>query len=136
MRSTLEIDKGMYDPLRRFAFTNITEQPFEVRWDGKSLGIVEPGQTIELPHHLAVKSTVELVDKIIIAETKADEELHSSTPYYRSPKASRLGVPMARKPYEDKILKEIEVDPNTPEFKILASQKFCLPLPGLWPGIV
>ena len=122
MRSKLEIEKGIYDPTRRFAFTNIHNEPFDVQWDGKNLGTVQPGQTIELPHHLAVKCTCELVDRIMIEETKADEALHTSTAYYRSPKASRLGVPMARKPYEDKILKEIEIDPTTPQFKILASQ--------------
>lgn len=122
MSSYLTVKEGIYDPTRRFAFTNIDTADYTLTWDGKPLVTVKPGESVELPHHLAVMATGELVDRIMMAETKADEEAHATTPYYRSPKGIAMGVPAARKPFEDKVLKEIPVDQASSQFKILQSQ--------------
>ena len=50
---------GIYNPLLRAAFTNITEEEFVSAWGGEPIK-VPAGRTVELPHHLAVKLTKEL----------------------------------------------------------------------------
>lgn len=122
MSSYLTVKEGIYDPTRRFAFTNISDSDYKLRWDSKDLVTVKPGESVELPHHLAVMATGELVDRIMMAETKADEDAHAGTPYYRSPKGIAMSVPEARKPFEDKVLRELPVDQASSQFKIMQSK--------------
>lgn len=120
MASFLDVKNGLYDPSKRFAFTNITAEVFESAWDGQKI-IVNPSQTIELTHHLAVKLTGELVDKIMIGNAKLDELQHKE-PYFRSPQGTSLGVPAARKVWEDQILRELQVDEESPEIQIMRAK--------------
>lgn len=114
MSSDLWLREGVYNPLRRFSFTNISDEDFYIVW-GKARVKVAPKETVELPHHLAVKSTTELVDKIMIGEQYAKlEKIRETRPdYLYPPGAGMLGVPAARKPYEDKILKELPMKDDT-----------------------
>ena len=118
-KSFLEVN-GVYDPSRRFAFTNITEEPFTSHWDSRPI-TVPKGATVELPHHLAVKMTTELVDKIMMDEAKLDE-VQKNEPFYRSPKGMSVGVPAARKPWEDKILRELALDEESPAVQVMRTQ--------------
>lgn len=116
MSSFLTPKEGLYDPLKRFAFTNITAEPFTFSWD-KIPMTVKPSETVELPHHLAVHATGQLVDKIMIEGIKVEEDAmkkEKNDPYFRHPKASSLGVPAARKVYEDKIIRQLAVDEESP----------------------
>ncbi len=126
MSSFLTVKEGIYNPTLRFAFTNIDTESYELKWDGKVLVTIKPGESVELPHHLAVMATGELVDRIMIRETKEDELAHMNVIQnglpYRSPKGIAMGVPAARKPFEDKILKELPIDKASSQFKILQSQ--------------
>lgn len=114
--------EGIFNPLLRFAFTNITEELFVSAWDGQPIK-VPAGTTIELPHHLAVKMTKELVDKIMIGNAKLNEvEFYKNNPNtiantYRS--ASSLGVPAARKVWEDQICRQMEVDEESPQVQVM-----------------
>ncbi len=122
---------GLYNPSARYAFTNITDEDFTSFWDKIPI-TVKPHETIELSittpipgvngQALAVKMTGELVDFIMINEAKADELAHKDIPYYRSPKGSSLGIPGARKPYEDQILKELAVDEESPAIQSMRKQ--------------
>lgn len=117
---------GIFDPSLRFAFTNITEEPFEVVWNGNVVTTIKAGQSVELPHYLAVKCTKELVDKIMIANAKLNEvEFYRNNPNampntYRAP--SSLGVPSARKVWEDKICRLMETDEESPQVQLIRSQ--------------
>lgn len=112
---------GIYNPLLRFAFTNITEEEFVSAWNSEPIKIAA-GKTVEVPHHLAVKFTKELVDKIMIANAKLNEvEFYKNNPSfqinaYRAP--SSLGVPGARKVWEEKICTLIDTDPNSAEAQL------------------
>lgn len=108
--------EGLFNPFLKFAWTNITEELFESRWDNSPIR-VPAGATVELPHHLAVKFTKELVDKIMIGNAKLDE-LTKNQPFYRSPIGSSLGVPAARKVWEDQICRPIEVDEESPQMQV------------------
>lgn len=116
---------GIYNPVLRFAFTNITEEEFTSAWDGSPIK-VPAGATIELSHHLAVKLTKELVDKIMIGNAKLNElEHYSKNPntqpnMYRAP--SSLGVPAARKIWEDQICRQLEVDEESPQIQVMRAQ--------------
>ncbi len=116
MKSFLDVESGIYDPRKRFAFTNITEEPLVSAYDGQSITI-QPHQTVELKHHLAIKLTGELVDKIMIGNVKMDE-VQKNQPYYRSPQGSSLGVPSARKVWEDQILVELSAEDNSAQSEI------------------
>ena len=124
MSSLLEKGAGVFDPTRRFAFTNITDEDFVSAWGGQQI-VIKPGHTVELPHHLANKFLDEMVDKIMIGDVAAEEHrvkgdgTDFSKAYYRSPKGNQLGVPAARKVWEDKICQELEVDQNSTEMQLL-----------------
>ncbi len=130
MRSFLNKDTGIYEPGKRFAFTNITSEPFTSKWNGMPI-VVNAGETIELSdltpipgsgmgECLAVKMTGELVDNLFFGKAKADENSKGKD-YYRSPIGSSMAVPGARKPYEDQILQELPTDEA--KTKVLAQQK-------------
>lgn len=121
--------EGLFNPSLRFAFTNITSEVFTSRWDGIPI-VVEPGVTIEISnttpipgagHAIAVKMTREMVDNIMIGDAKLDEA-QKNQPYYRSPRGSSLGVPAARKPFEDQILRELAPEEESPAIQIMRKQ--------------
>lgn len=125
MSGLLGKNEGMFNPSLRFAFTNITDEDFVSAWGGSPI-TVKPHQTIELPHHLANKLTDELVDKIMIGNAKLDEvtyykahpDMQPNT--YRA--ASSLGVPAARKVWEDQIVRLLELDEESPEIQVMRAQ--------------
>lgn len=120
MSSNLWVKNGVYDPTRRFAFTNITSEEFTFKW-GDSPIKVKAGETLELPHHLAVLATTRLVDNIMNKEINEEEvkmRAETRNPHYRSPRGLSPGIPAAREPYETKILRELKPD----ETKISESQ--------------
>lgn len=116
---------SIFNPNRRFAWTNITDEDFTAQWDGQVIMTIKPNQTVELPHHLANKFTDELVDRIIIGDIKKEEDkMAKNNPNViaRSKRGMSLGVPETRKVYEDKIVKEIEVDLNDPQVALMRAQ--------------
>ena len=125
MSSLIGKNDGVFNPARRFAFTNILEEDFVSYWGGSPI-VIKPGQTVELPHHLADKLTDEMVNKIMITGIKTNEvEYYMNNPNaavntYRAP--SSLGVPQVRKQWEDKIVRELKVDEESPEIQILRAQ--------------
>ena len=121
MSSNLWVKQGIYDPTKRFAFTNITKEVFTFTW-GKTPITVKPDETVELPHHLAVLATTQLVDIIMQKDIKEEEDrmkIETKNAYYRSPRASSLAVPAVREVWESKIVKELK--PN--ESKLSESQR-------------
>lgn len=122
-KETLMNPEGLYNPLLKFAFTNITETPFDIIWDGKIVTTLKAGETVELNHYLAVACTKRLVDLIMIGNANLTElEYYKNNPntqpnMYRSP--SSLGVPAARKVWEDQICRLMEVDEESPQVQIM-----------------
>lgn len=122
-KETLLNPEGLYNPLLKFAFTNITEAPFDIIWDGKIVTTLKSGETVELNHYLAVASTKRLVDLIMIGNAKLNElEYYKNNPntqpnLYRA--TSSLGVPAARKVWEDQICRVMEVDEESPQVQIM-----------------
>lgn len=80
--------EGMYNPTLRFAFTNVQDNEFVSYWGGKQYRI-KPHQSVKLPHHLAVKFTKEIVDRILQEKGKA----------------ATMGHPLVREPIENEVLK-------------------------------
>lgn len=123
--SYLTVKEGMYDPLRRFAVKNITDHDFTFTWNKKPITI-KKGTAVELPHHLAVLATTRMVDEIMIAEAREDEMNNpkNSNPMWHSPKGLSMGIPDARKKYEDEIISELPpIDENNPQYTIITSAK-------------
>lgn len=119
--------EGLYNPSLRFAFTNITDEDFVSYWGGQPITI-KAGRSVELQHHLAVKLTKELVDKIMQGEAKLDEiKYYQNNPNtapnaYRSNKGGLLGIPAARKVWEDKICRLMQLDEESPEVQIMRAE--------------
>lgn len=111
-------DGGLYDPTKRFAFTNISNEDFYIVWNKQRVKVA-PKETVELPEYLALKSTHELVDKVMLGEQydKLLKIRETKPDYIAPPGAGMLGVPAARKPYEDRILKELSPK-NTTESQL------------------
>lgn len=107
-------ERGVFDPLKRYAFTNIDGEDYVFQWSGIETTVV-PGETIELPEYLALHATRGLVDKIMQGIARKDTlEKQKINPMYLAPQgAGNTGIPMARKPYEDKILKEIPMNKSS-----------------------
>lgn len=122
LQDLLYIRQGIYNPTLRFAFTNITEEEFVSAWNGEPIKI-PAGHTVELPHHLAAKLTKELVDKIMIGNAKLNEiEFYKNNPNsmpntYRAPNS--LGVPAARKVWEDQICRLLAPDEESPQTQLM-----------------
>lgn len=124
MSSNLWLKNGVYDPRKRFAFTNITEEPFTFSWDGKPV-TVPAGVTVELPHHLAVLATTNLVDKImqgIATDDETAQRKKTGNMYYRSPKGAMAGVPAAREVWEKKVIVELEPNMESPQIALIKAQ--------------
>ncbi len=125
MSSLVGKNDGLFNPALRFAFTNITTEDFASAWNGSPI-IIKAGQTVELPHHLADKLTDELVNKIMIGKAKLDEVTYykknpnAAANTYRAP--SSLGVPAARKVWEDQIVRQLQVDEESPEIQVIRAQ--------------
>lgn len=119
--------EGLYNPSLRFAFTNITDEDLVSYWGGQPI-TVKAGKSVELTHHLAVKLTKELVDRIMQGEAKLDEiNYYKNNPNtapnaYRSPKGGMMGVPAQRKIWEDKICRLMEVDEESPEIQVMKAE--------------
>jgi len=114
----------MYDPTKRFEFTNISDTDFEFKWNGTPI-VVKPGKKVILKHHLAVLAATKLCDQLMMADiNKRTEEERAKNPMYIAPnRAGSLGVPAARKPYEDKILRELpKLDDNDAQLGIIRSE--------------
>lgn len=134
MPSYLSKREGTYDPGKRYAFTNISEEPIQLKWNSRIVATVQPHQTIEISdatpypgsgmgQALGYTATKHLVDKIILQEGTIDAErlgmkLDKS---YVSPVGTRAGIPEARKPYEQLILQELPA--NQELSQVLEQQK-------------
>lgn len=120
MSSFLQPKDGVFNPLRRFAFTNITDDLFTFHWNSQPIS-VKAHDTIELPHHLMVIAAIKLVDKIMINNAKKDEiEGRKTDRFYRG--ANLMGVPEARKVYEDQIVRELAIDEESPQISVMKAQ--------------
>lgn len=118
------VERGMYNPLKRYGFTNITTEDFTFTWNSSPI-TVKPGVEIELPEHMAILATHKIVDQVM--NKLADEdtkrlrvEMRDSTA--RSPLGISVGIPAARKPFEDKVLRELKVDEQSPQVQVLKAQ--------------
>lgn len=122
LQELLYIRQGIYNPMLKFAFTNITEETFTSAWGGEPI-VIPAGHTVELPHHLAAKLTKELVDKIMIGNAKLNEvefynkNANAMPNTYRAP--SSLGVPGARKVWEDQIVHLMAPDEESPQTQLM-----------------
>ena len=114
MSSNLFPKEGIFDPTKRFAFTNITNAPFTFKWNSIPT-TVESGETVELPHYLAVHATQHLVDQIMQGEAREDTLAKQKiNPMYKAENvAGNMGIPAARKVWEDKILVELSADKSS-----------------------
>lgn len=118
-------DLGVYNAAQRYNFKNILEEDFTFNWNKEPITI-KAGQTVSLPEYLADKMLDAIVDKIMITEIKTKEvEYYQKNPntapnFYRHP--SSLGVPAARKVWEDQIITKLAMEEGSTEAQLLRMQ--------------
>ena len=125
MSGILARNQGVYNNAARYKVTNITQEVFTSYW-GKNPITLKPGQTVSVPQYSANKMVDEMVDLIMQTNVKERElDYYKRNPntapnFYREP--SSLGVPAARKIWEDKILEELPLEEGSTESQLLRLQ--------------
>lgn len=120
MSSFLDKKSGVYDITKTYAVKNITDKPFTFRWNSNPMTI-QQGKELNMPEHFMIVAVTKMVDEIMQEETRVEEvEMRKQLrdPYWRSPKGIALGVPAARKVYEDKIVREVKLDESDPQTQV------------------
>lgn len=124
MSSFLDKKSGIYDPSKRYGFKNITDKPFTFSWGGHPI-TVKAGEEIEVPEHYALLATKKIVDQIMMEEVAEEEKKMRADlrdPFWRSPKGIAIGIPAARKVYEDKVIRELALDEENPQIQVMRAQ--------------
>ncbi len=124
MSSFLDKKTGIYDPSKRYGFKNITDKPFTFSWGNQPI-TVKAGEEIEVPEHYALLATKKIVDQIMMEEVATEEakmRAELKDPYWRSPKGISIGIPAARKVYEDKVLRELTLNEESPQVQVMRAQ--------------
>ena len=100
--------QGMFDPTKRYAFTNITDENFQFGWNGVTIDVA-PKETIELPQYLAYQATNKIIDQIIMSKSKRDlDKIRETNPGFLTPPgAGMMGVPAYRLTFEDMVVREL-----------------------------
>lgn len=88
----------VFDPERRFVFTNWTDEEFKGYWDKREY-VFKAGDVRELPMYLAYHFCKHLIDR----------ELHKQN------RDMAVADPEARRPLEEKTIREIMANEESPE---------------------
>lgn len=123
MSSNLTKKEGIYDPTKRGAFTNWSDEDFVGVWAGEGITI-KPGQTVTLPEHLAIKFTQEFVDREMVRNEMKNFVPSAKWPTYEESEKTMVGIPSARTPYEKKTLRWLERSDESAEMQLLRMQVF------------
>lgn len=119
--STLD-KEGLYDQTQRYKFTNIDDEEFIGMWNGKLFVTVPKGASVTLPESQAINFAKALCDRVMRKEEKAKFVPNMREQRWEESERTRVGIPMARKPYESQILQKINQDEETPEMQVMRSQ--------------
>lgn len=123
MSSNLTKKDGIYDPTKRGAFTNWSNEDFFGTWGGETITIAA-GKTVTLPEHLAIKFTQEFVDREMVKEEMEKFVPSQKWPTYAESERTMVGIPSARTPYETRTLKWLARSDESPEMQLLRMQVF------------
>ena len=121
--SSSNLDKeGLYDQTRRYKFNNIGDEEYVGMWNSKVFVTVPPGESVTLPEAQAITFAKDLCTRVMLKEEKARFVPNMYEPTWEMSQRSRAGIPLARDPYEKRILQAIEEGQETPELQALRSQ--------------
>lgn len=123
MSSNLTKKEGIYDPTKRGAFTNWSDEDFTGVWAGEKI-LIAKGKTVTLPEHLAIKFTNEFVTREMVKEDIAKFVPNAKAEVYGQSERTLTGIPAARAPFEAKTLKWLDRSEESPEMQLLRMQVF------------
>ena len=125
MSSLLDKKAGIFNNAQQYAITNILDEDFNGTWDGDVFSIPK-GETVEVPMYLADSVLTQIVDKILMAEMKANEvayyEKNPNTEINRYRAPNWLGNANKRKEIEAKICKPLELKQGSTKMQLLRMQ--------------
>ncbi len=116
------VERTLYDNTQRYKFTNIDDEPFVGLWDGREFVTVKPGQSVTLPEAQAITYAKDLCTRVMQKEEKEKFVPNARAATWEESDRSRVGIPMARKPYEDRIVQKLSTDEDSPETQALRSE--------------
>lgn len=117
------LDKeGLYDQSQRYRFHNIDDEVFVGKWNGTEYVTVPAGESVTLPESQAINFAKQLATRVMIKDEQEKFVPTMMEPTWEQSRKTRTGIPMAREPYEKRILKKIEIGEETPEIQSLRSQ--------------
>ena len=115
-------ERFLYDNSQRYRFTNIDDEPFVGLWDGREFVTVPSGGSVTLPEAQAITYAKELCTRVMFKEEKEKFIPNMREATWEESQKTRVGIPMARKPYEDRILQHLELNDETPEVQAMRSE--------------
>lgn len=115
-------DRFLTDDSQLYRFTNIDDEPYVGRWNGKEFVKVPAGHSVTIPESKAIVFAKDLCTRVMLKEEKAKFVPNLREATWEESQKTRTGIPMARKPYEDRILQKLEMGEETPETQALRSQ--------------
>lgn len=123
MSSNLTKKEGIYDPTKRGAFTNWSDEDFTSKWNGEAI-TVGAGKTVTLPEHLAIKFTDEFVTREMVKDEMKSFVPSVKWPTYEESEKTKVGIPSARTAYETKTLRWLPRSEESAEMQLLRMQVF------------
>lgn len=117
------LDKvGLYDLTQRYRLTNIDDEKFTGRWNGRTFVVLNPGESATIPESQAINFAKEICTRVMQKEEKAKFVPNMNEPTWEQSQRTRVGLPMARDAYEKRILQKIEAGEETPELQVMRAQ--------------
>lgn len=115
-------ERSLYDNSQRYRFTNIDDEEFIGMWDGRIFVTVPAGRSVTLPEAQAITYAKALCTRVMLKEEKSKFVPNMREATWEESQKTRTGVPMARDPYEKRILQKLEQNEDTPELQVLRSE--------------
>jgi len=115
-------ERYLFDNTQRYRFTNIDDEPFVGMWDGREFVNVPAGASVTLPEAQAITYAKELCTRVMFKEEKEKFVPNMREASWEESQKSRVGIPLARDPYEKRILQKLETGDETPELQAMRSE--------------
>ena len=125
MSGLIDRKAGVFNNAQRYSVTNILNEDMNFTWGGNPFSIPQ-GKTVSLPEYLANTVVDQMVDKILMAEMKTEEdafyEKNPNTEINKHRSPNLLNNPRKREELEKKICVKLALEKGSTEAQLLAMQ--------------
>lgn len=115
-------ERSLYDNSQRYKFTNIDDEEFVCMWNGEEITRIPAGASVTLPESQAITYAKDLCTRVMTKEERAKFVPNMREATWEESQKTRVGLPMARDPYEKRILSKLNASDETPEIQLMKAQ--------------